>query len=71
MGPQYHKNSQFLDLMKSGAATPVETESDILEWYEKYRGNKDLVEKLNKGIKLVKENGAYDRVLSEHLGSAK
>ena len=35
------------------------------------KGNKDLVEKLNKGIKLVKENGAYDRVLSEHLGSAK
>ncbi|MBU3831294.1 MAG: basic amino acid ABC transporter substrate-binding protein [Candidatus Desulfovibrio faecigallinarum] len=35
------------------------------------KGNKDLVEKLNKGIKLVKENGAYDRVLSEHLGSIK
>ena len=35
------------------------------------KGNKDLVEKLNKGIKLVKESGAYDRVLIEHLGSAK
>lgn len=35
------------------------------------KGNKELVEKLNKGIKLVKENGAYDRVLSEHLGNAK
>ena len=35
------------------------------------KGNTALAEKLNKGIKLVKESGAYDRVLIEHLGSAK
>lgn len=35
------------------------------------KGNTALVEKLNKGIKLVRESGAYDKVLSEHLGSAK
>ena len=35
------------------------------------KGNTDLVEKLNKGIRLVKESGAYDKVLAEHLGSAK
>lgn len=65
MGPQYHKNSQFLDLMKSGAATPVETESDILEWYEKYRGNKDLVEEIKElEAEYCRDNiGATERIM--------
>ena len=35
------------------------------------KGNTKLLEKLNKGIRLVKENGAYDRVLKEYMGAAK
>ncbi len=32
------------------------------------KNDKKLLELLNKGIKLVKESGAYDRVLQEHIG---
>lgn len=66
MGPQYHKNSQFLDLMESGAATPVETVQDIQAWYGKYRGNKELLE----GIKELEADyyrdniGATGRIMS-------
>ena len=35
------------------------------------KGNKELLQKLNQGIKLVKENGGYDRVVKEHLGGLK
>ena len=43
MGPQYHKNTQFVDLMKSGAATPVSTKEEILSWYERFRDNGSLL----------------------------
>ena len=46
MGPQYHKNTQFVDLMKSGAATPVTTDADILAWYEKFRDNAGLLSEI-------------------------
>ena len=46
MGPQYHKNTQFVDLMKSGAATPVTTNADILAWYEKFRDNAGLLSEI-------------------------
>ena len=32
------------------------------------KGNKELLAKLNKGIQLVKQNGAYDRLLKEYMG---
>ena len=35
------------------------------------KGNKELLQKLNQGIKLVRENGGYDRVVQEHLGGLK
>lgn len=35
------------------------------------KGNKELLEKLNRGIDLVKQNGAYDNVVKEHLGGLK
>ena len=35
------------------------------------KDNKQLLDKLNEGIKLVKENGAYERVLKEYMGDAK
>ena len=43
MGPQYHKNTQFVDLMECGAATPVSDNAGILAWYEKFRGNGKLL----------------------------
>lgn len=44
MGPQYHKNDQFVELMKAGAATPVENDNDILEWFRKYHDNAGQLE---------------------------
>ena len=32
------------------------------------KGNKELLAKLNKGIQLVEQNGAYDRLLKEYMG---
>ena len=32
------------------------------------KGNKELLAKLNNGIQLVKQNGAYDRLLKEYMG---
>ncbi len=34
------------------------------------KGNKELLDKLNEGIRLVRESGAYDRVFAEHIGKA-
>lgn len=46
MGPQYHKNSQFVELMGSGAATPVSDEHDIQQWYSKFRNNSELLDRI-------------------------
>ena len=35
------------------------------------KDNRQLLDRLNAGIKLVKENGAYDRILKEYMGEAK
>lgn len=66
MGPQYHKNSQFTDLMKLGAATPVGTEADILAWFEKYHGNTALLAETAEIMeKYCHDNaGATGRILS-------
>ena len=32
------------------------------------KGNKELLVNLNNGIQLVKQNGAYDRLLKEYMG---
>lgn len=65
MGPQYHKNIQFVDLMKLGAATPVENENDIQNWYSRYRANE---EELSNARKIISEycrknSGATSRIM--------
>ena len=44
MGPQYHKNKQFVDLMRLGAADSVSNEKDIHDWFGKYHGDAALLE---------------------------
>lgn len=43
MGPQYHKNKQFIDLMRLGTATSVSDNEDIRRWFARYHGNATLL----------------------------
>ena len=34
------------------------------------KGNKQLLDRLNEGIRKVRENGAYDRIFKEFMGNS-
>ena len=70
MGPQYHKNNQFVDLMKLGAADPVETEADIHAWFSKYHQNAAMLEQAGKITEeyCKKNAGAANRISDIIMG---
>ena len=70
MGPQFHKNSQFVDLLKLGAATPVSSPEDIRKWYAEYRDNPELLDHVISVEKdyCSRNTGATDRIMAVIFG---
>ena len=48
MGPQYHKNLQFVELMPSGAAVPVSNDDEIGEWFGRLHDNPEYLAEVSK-----------------------
>ena len=70
MGPQYHKNSQFVDLMGCGVATPVSDTEDIRKWYSSFRDNPELLAKTveYEADYCSRNTGATERIMGIILG---
>ena len=66
MGPQYHKNLQFVELMPSGAAVPVKDEADIAAWFGKLHDDPEYLYRVSRAAyDYCKGNcGATDTIMN-------
>ena len=66
MGPQYHKNLQFVELMPSGAAVPVKDEADIAAWFGKLHDDPEYLSRVSRAAyDYCKGNcGATDTIMN-------
>ena len=66
MGPQYHKNLQFVELMPSGAAVPVKDEADIAAWFGKLHDDPEYLSRVSRAAyDYCKRNcGATDTIMN-------
>ena len=67
MGPQYHKNIQFVELMACGAATPVSDNEDIQKWFRRLKEDPEYLNEVSRAAYDYCENrsGATDVIMNE------